>query len=201
MIREWRSYSVASASASPLAARRMASTSAAGSAVSRRGDCPASTTAHSSHIIPHLFLREVCYRQMDRSGNVWVAQTAPVYSEGRPVVNVANVRNGLSRSDEVEPGVAEITAQHGGGIGAEPVVEDAGVDAAKIDVPLHVAVAVRERGIAGVRIQIRRGAVDAAADAAADGHHQAAFAVIRPVAAVLGDATGELGELEDGRVP
>ena len=71
------------------------------------------------------------------------------------------------------------------GIRAEPVVDDARVDGAEVDAVRDVAAVVLERGIARERIEIRRRAVQAAVDAAADRHHQAGRAVVGALAAVL----------------
>ena len=55
-------------------------------------------------------------------------------------------------------------------------------------------------GLPAKGLRFGRRAVDAAADAAADGEHHAALAVVGALGAVLGDAAAELGELQQRRL-
>src|SRR5262245_44327565 len=129
----------------------------------------------------------ISYRPM-----IWgIATDGPNYMSGP----TSDPKGPPASGDEVHV-LPVVAAKDGHGAGAQPLLQDLGVDPAEIDVPAHVAAAGRERGVARERVEVGRRAVDAAAHATADREHHAALAVIGALGAVLGDAPPELGELE-----
>src|SRR5690349_9603079 len=80
--------------------------------------------------------------------------------------------------------LAVVAAEDRDRVAAQPAVEDFRVDPPEIDVPADVATVARQGRVADVGVEIGRGAVDAASDAAADGEHHAGLAVVRALGAV-----------------
>src|SRR5215813_13014533 len=95
--------------------------------------------------------------------------------------------------------LAEVPAENSARVSPQPSVKHLGVDRSKIGFVRNVAPTVLERRVVGTRIEICSGAVDATAYPTANRHHQTTGAVVGSLAAVFGDTSAELRELDHQR--